>query len=344
MQKYVCKNCDAELYWDVASGCLKCEYCDSKYKPSDFKDSTSAPHAEAQAQRAEEGQTATDDTLNENSLVVYKCMHCGAEIITAAGTVATTCGYCGRAIAFANKLQDEFKPLAIIPFSVTKKKALQILEKYLKRSWLTPRKYIENVKATKIVGMYCPYWLHSYDCDATAEVEGIERHDKSTTRVTIDMGGHATFKYIPTDALSHIDDKLTDAIEPFDYSHAKKFDPAFMAGFYSERFNDDPESAFQKSRKKSEMVMKQCLEVKAGRYDETKIKTYSDRVTNYSSINVMMPIWVVHTEYAGKKYTYVINGDTGAIAGDIPVSNLRWALISLASGASVLLLSLLANL
>jgi DNA-directed RNA polymerase subunit RPC12/RpoP len=106
MQKYICKNCDAELYWDVESGCLKCEYCDSTYKPSDFKNQTSEAQDAEKANKAEEGQEATDGTLNADELVVYKCLHCGAEIVTSAGTVATTCGYCGRAISFSSKLTN----------------------------------------------------------------------------------------------------------------------------------------------------------------------------------------------------------------------------------------------
>ena len=40
MQKYNCKECGAELYWDAVSSCLKCEYCESSYQPSDFEDLT----------------------------------------------------------------------------------------------------------------------------------------------------------------------------------------------------------------------------------------------------------------------------------------------------------------
>lgn len=344
MQKYVCKNCDAELYWDVKHGCLKCEYCDAEYQPSDFKDQEKLDAPEDNnGVAAEADQEITDDTLQADELVVYKCMHCGAEIVTSAGTVATTCGYCGRAIAFESKLQDKFKPLAIIPFSVTKKQALKILNKYLKHSPLTPRKYIETLKTTKIVGMYCPYWLHSFDSDARAEVEAVIRKEKSTTKIQIDMRGHASFKYIPTDALTHISDQLTNAIEPFNYSHAKRFDPAFMAGFYSERFNDDPGEAFEKSRKKSEYVMKKHLEINSG-YRDSTVKEYKDSISNYDITNVMLPIWIVHAEYNNKKFVYVINGDTGAIAGDIPVSYGRLTLFTVGSGLLILLLNILGQL
>lgn len=125
MQKYNCENCGAELYWDSNAKCLKCEYCATEYQPADFDaesmdtEGTNATEdaspKQTEPEKADEYAKATDDS-DSIELVVYKCEHCGAEIVTAKSTIATTCAYCGRAISITDKLVDNFKPDAVIPF------------------------------------------------------------------------------------------------------------------------------------------------------------------------------------------------------------------------------------
>ena len=119
MKQYTCKTCEAELYWDSKTKKLKCEYCDSTFDPHEFDEDVDV---EQKAEKADIHDKADDDSFGID-LVKYKCTECGAELVTAAGTVATTCAYCGRAISMTSKMEGEFKPDVVIPFAVTKEDA-----------------------------------------------------------------------------------------------------------------------------------------------------------------------------------------------------------------------------
>ena len=121
MQKYNCKNCGGELYWDSSANCLKCEYCDARYQPAEFEQPV-PNDVNPEPESADDYAKATDDS-DSLELVVYKCSHCGAEIVTAKSTIATTCAYCGRAISITDKLADHFKPDAVIPFLFDEQKS-----------------------------------------------------------------------------------------------------------------------------------------------------------------------------------------------------------------------------
>ena len=139
MQKYECKTCGAELYWDPNSGSMKCEYCGSEYQPSDFEDKTVDANPEEteelDAQYTNAGQDLAED------MVVYVCKECGAEVVTSKTTMATTCAYCGRAISITSKSAANFRPEKAIPFAVDKEKAVEMFKQYTKKSFLTPKTF-----------------------------------------------------------------------------------------------------------------------------------------------------------------------------------------------------------
>ena len=85
MKQYTCKTCEAELYWDSKTNKLKCEYCDSTFDPPEFDEDVDI---EQKAEKADVHDKADDDSFGID-LVKYKCTECGAELVTAAGTVAT---------------------------------------------------------------------------------------------------------------------------------------------------------------------------------------------------------------------------------------------------------------
>ena len=57
MQKYSCKTCDAELYWDSKAKALKCEYCESTFQPHEFENANIKHQTAA---KADQQDCATD--------------------------------------------------------------------------------------------------------------------------------------------------------------------------------------------------------------------------------------------------------------------------------------------
>lgn len=336
MQKYNCKNCGAELYWDSNANCLKCEYCENEYQVSDFE--TPEPsQVKKEPERAEKHASATDDS-ESIELVVYKCSHCGAEIVTAKSTVATTCAYCGRAIAMTEKMVENFKPDVVIPFSVDEEKAQSLYKDYIHSSFLTPKDFGKESTIKKMKGVYVPFWLHSFAINTNAVVYGenitSSRHgdDKIVNHhmyhVHIDAKG--SFSNIPTDALKNLDNTLMDALEPFDYNHLKEFNPAYMAGFYAEEYNENESQTITRALSRAQQAMNCEIEREAGVYAIKRIQSSNETLSNKDSKYAMLPVWLLNVEYKGQDYLFAINGETGKITGKLPICKKKLALIALA--------------
>ena len=69
-----------------------------------------------------------------------------------------------------------------------------------------------------------------------------------------------------------------------------------------------------------------------------------DTVTGYTSVTersrnistqggkvtpVLMPVWLITTEKEGKTYTFAINGQTGRLAGELPVDKRKYRRLKL---------------
>ncbi len=344
MQKYSCKVCDAELYWDSKSGSLKCEYCGSEFHPSDYE------NTETTQQRVEEAnvnEKATDESEEGVKYLKYLCTECGAEIITAEGTIATTCVYCGHAISISSKLNGTFKPDMVIPFAITKEEAKTIYEKYCKKSFLTPKAFKDkNVLENKMKGIYAPFTFHSFkdnadaivDCEKTISYRSGNDKVVIHQRYRIDIDATGTFDKIPTDALQNLDNDLMDAIEPFNYDHLQPFSPAYMAGFYAEEKNESSEVNYKRAIDRSKDAMKDKILNTVQGYSSKSMSSCNNHVTDYTSQYVMLPVWLFVTEYKDKKYTFAINGDTGKITGKLPIDPLKiLMLLGISIGGSQIL-------
>lgn len=335
MQKFNCKTCGAELYWDSEANCLKCEYCDSEYKVFEFDKEkqeellteSDITKEQQELQAADEYAKATDDS-ELNDLVVYQCSHCKAEIVTARSTVATTCAFCGRAISITNKLVNDFRPDAIIPFEINEKEAKEIYKKYIRSTFLTPKEFGTDGVLKKIKGIYVPFWLHSFDSDTKATIycENITSHrrgddkiiDHHMYQVTVDAKG--SFKDIPTDGLKHLDDALMDAIEPFDYSKLAEFNPAYMAGYYAEEYNESDKVTRARATDRAKQTMRAQMEQEAGAFAVKQLRSYDEDLSQVTAKYAMLPVWLLNVTYKEKEYLYAINGETGKIVGKLPIS------------------------
>ena len=344
MKKYNCPNCAAELYWDAEASALKCEYCEKQYQPDELDAllaSAQAPVNEAPPQEKVARETTDQDKVSDNSsktdtsdLVVYSCKNCGAEVITSKSTIATTCAFCGRAISLSDKLVGDFAPDALIPFAIDEKKAKEIYKAYTKQGVLAPRVFNQQSVIKKIKGVYVPFWLHSYDENANVIIaaENTHSHRRGDDKVidhemfSINMQVDARFTSIPTDGLKNLDDKLMGAIEPFDYSKLSEFNPAYMAGFYAEEYDESADVKIEDAKERSEKCVSSESMAQAGPFMEKVVTNYTPSYENVDSKYAMLPVWLFNVDYKGELYQFAVNGETGKIAGKLPISKLKIAL------------------
>ena len=349
MQKYTCKVCGAELFWDPQAGALLCKYCGTAFNATDFEDHT------LNKEQKDETLDATYTSQGANladGMVVYACRNCGAEVVTSNTTMATTCAYCGNAISITNKSAGKFRPEVVIPYAIDKEKAKEIYKKYVNKSFLTPKAFKENSKIEKMQGLFVPFWLHSMNSRAQAhfDCENISHRrrgdDKITTHMVYDVYVDASgvFEKIPTDGSKKLDNALMDALEPFTYSKLSPYNPAYMAGFFSEQPDDTKEATMPRAQERVTQSMIEKMKTTAGHYSSKKIKTFNNDLSNQEVLYSMLPVWLLNVSYKDKDYMFAINGDTGKVVGKLPLHIPKLILLVGASGLITQLIAMLLRL
>ena len=359
-KKYSCKICGAELYFDPARGKLHCEYCGSDFDPAEYSydpeedggQDDVIPQAVSEGEdsaHAEPG-TETDESVSTDDLVVYKCPNCGAEVITSKKTVATTCVYCNRAITLSGNVQGEFRPDYVLPFTKQRKDVEEAYKALCRQSILTPRQLYSQSTIEKIKGMYVPYWLYTFEGTAGFRVRAervnvyIAGDDEVTeiSRYVLEESGSGIFDRVPADAMAAMDNEMMDSIEPFDLSKLEKFNPAYLTGFYTQRWDENAAKNEPRAKNRAKEAISQELMKHLGTYTTTYIddEVYSWR--EHKIEQVMLPVWMLYTEYKGEKYVFGMNGQTGKMMGSLPKDPMRLITAGAAIflGVSIILLIL----
>ena len=115
-----------------------------------------------------------------------------------------------------------------------------------------------------------------------------------------------------------------DAIEPFDYSELKPFSTAYMPGFLAERYDVDVEECEKRARLRAANTTEQIVASTVQGYTSAT-PAGKNVVMRRSAVKYMMlPVWLLSTRWNGQSFLFAMNGQTGKLIGDLPVSKARY--------------------
>ncbi len=353
MLKYQCPTCTAPLRFDAEKQLLVCDFCMSEFP----QDVLAGADASAAAQQQKQDVNWRMESFEKNHEVMeeqtaFICQSCAAEIISDGNTAATECLYCGNPVVLEGRVKGMLTPDKIIPFSVTKEEAMQKLKNFYEGKPLLPNAFKDSNRISKIQGLYVPFWLFSCVGDGKAQFTAKNIRSWSdddynyteTTTYAASRAGSIGFSSIPVDASKKMDDKYMDGIEPFDYSQAVPFASQYLAGFLADKYD---------------VSVAECTPRIDKRVTESTVDALEDTVTGYDSVSrndsyvtmqgeqvdyALMPVWVLSTKYEDKMYMFCVNGQTGKVAGELPIDTKKLALWRIGlTVASAIPLTLLAS-
>ena len=367
---YQCPACTGPLHFVGASGKLECEYCGASYEVAEIE----ALYAEkeekaAAAQQAAEEANAGQNPPSENGdawdtsgfsedwgtegdgMRAYSCPSCGAELICDENTAATSCPYCGNPTVVPGQFSGQLRPDFIIPFKLSKEDAVKALKNHYKGKILLPKSFTQENHVQKIQGVYVPFWMFDGEAEGDACYEATRSHTyrsgdyeiTKTEHYDVYRAGFLSFEKIPADASSKMPDDHMDSIEPYDYQELKPFSTTYLPGFLADKFD---------------VTVEQCRQRADQRCAGTLSATLRDTVTGYHTCTLihdsvslkrgkvhyaLMPVWMLNTKWKGKDFLFAMNGQTGKLVGDLPVSWGRfWGLFAAIAAPLSVLGSLLA--
>ena len=339
---YQCPACTAPLGYDAASGKLQCEFCGSSYEVAQIEalmaekeQKAEAAFEQAAAQPSGDGSTwdtsgmSNDWGADAAGMKSYTCPSCSAELICDATTAATSCPYCGNPTVVPGQFSGMLKPDYVIPFKVTKEQAVAKLKEHYKGKFFLPKRFSDENSIQEIKGVYVPFWMFDGEGEGTATYDAtrVEIYEIGNTEYTdtyhfnVVRGGVVPFEKIPVDGSSKMDDDYMDSIEPFDYSELKPFSTAYMPGYLADKYDVSAEECFERADLRAKKTVSSALFTDAAMgYEGCMV------IDEYINLNrgkvhyALLPVWMLSTEWEGKRYMFAVNGQTGKTVGDLPMN------------------------
>lgn len=328
---YKCPSCGAYLVFEPDSQKWECPFCSSVFEEEALRGKEEQYQAQADEQVQDEtyeGENAQQDS-GSSQQVAYRCQNCGSQIMTDETTVATHCYYCHSPVVLQGKLSDDMRPDKVLPFSVSKEKAVEQFMAWVKTKKYVPEDFFSKAQVEKMTGVYYPHFVHSCEADASFSGTGTNSSTSYTSDYIItktdyyqvERSGIVRFKNLMRPALKKANKQLTDGIHPFPLKDAKPFSGAYLSGFLAERRDIDAseytEDIQKEVTKHSEFMLKATA-----KYDTLNGDTSVD-VKTIKSQYMLLPTWVLTYPNKNNKddpYYYAMNGCTGEICGKLPVA------------------------
>ena len=239
------------------------------------------------------------------------------------------------------------KPDYIIPFKLDNNAAISALKRYYRGKKFLPGAFSGNNHITKIQGVYVPFWL--FNGTATGDIRGEANQVRTWTegdyKVTeieeyrILREGEAQFQRIPVDGSTKMPDAHMDSIEPFDYGELTDFSTAYLPGFLAEKYDVDKNESQSRATERMEESLSGLLDNTIEGYSTHRI---TGKHIHFEKVGVkyaLLPVWMLHTKWQDQDYLFAMNGQTGKLIGDLPVSKGKFA--AWMAGISLPLMALL---
>lgn len=337
---YQCPACTGPLRYDGSSGKLVCDYCGSTYTTEEIE----ALYAEAnekaeQAQPQEQVQPEeTEWDTDSDGVLAYSCPSCGAELLCEETTAATSCPYCGNPTVVPEKVSGVLKPDYIIPFKLDKKAAVDALSKHYKGKLLLPKAFTADNHIEEIQGIYVPFWLFdgqaagrmTFKATRTRTYRTAHEIINETNHFSVIRGGTMEFHRVPADGSSKMPDDLMDSVEPYNYGEMVPFSMSYLPGFLADKYDVSAEAVKGRAERRMTGSLQGALTASAAGYETCVPLTKDLHITRLSKSYALMPVWLLHTKWQDKDYHFAMNGQTGRMVGNLPVSG--WKLAAWFSG------------
>lgn len=270
--------------------------------------------------------TDCEEISPSESLTV--CASCGGELSIDATTSASQCPYCSNHIIFDERVSGKYKPDSVIPFKVSKKMAVEAMDKEFKKRVFAPLSFLSEKTLEGMKGIYVPFFLYDFKVESNYRATGTKVRSwrsgdyryTETSYYSIVRRMYAEYDNIPADASYQMDDATMDLMEPFDYTNLSEFDPKYLSGFFGEIYNAESDEFIERARTKAKKSAKELLFDTIKGYNTISTELDVTRVEDGQIDYTLFPVWRYTYMYRKNPYYFYVNGQNGKVIGKLPIS------------------------
>lgn len=327
----LCTGCRGNMVYSPDKQMLECPQCGST-RPIPTANDKVVENDFGTALNLSASQTGFDAQSKD-----FKCSACGSVTSFPADTVSFECPFCGsKNVDPAAHESRVIRPAALIPFKVNKKTAVEKFKDWIGSGWFHPNDLKKRASMDRMHGVYLPYWTYDamtyshWTADAGYYYYTTETYTDSNGRTQTRQVRHVRWvpvsgyhEYFFDDVLvvaSHgVQQRMAEKVMPFQLGELVNYDPQFMLGMEAEVYQKDVQQGFTVA----EGIMASELErqiVQQIPGDTHRFLNINTRKSNITFKHILLPSWISSYTYKNKVYQFLVNGQTGAIGGDKPLS------------------------
>lgn len=328
LQDFKCPCCDGAIEFDSNLQKMKCPYCSSEFEMADLQAYSDALNSRLEDNMQWDATAGSEWQPGETEgMRVYTCNTCGGEIVGDETIGATECPFCGNPVVVTGQFAGVLKPDLVIPFKLDKKAAMEALKKHYGGKRLLPKTFKDENRVKEVKGLYVPVWLFNADAQGHVlyKASRVRTWSDSRYRYTetsyfnVIRAGGIGFENVPVDGSTKMDDALMESIEPFDISDAVDFQTAYLAGYLADKYDVDAENSIQRANTRIKQSTEDAFRTTVQGYTSVTPISTNISLQNGTAKYALYPVWILNTQWNGQNYTFAMNGQTGKLAGDLPL-------------------------
>ena len=305
--RFGCPGCGSGLRYDIKSKRMLCGSCGQGYDLREIRDPS-------------RGQA---DGMMDT--VEYRCPQCGATVHASETSAASFCSYCGADVILAQRLTRIARPAQIVPFRVTREACEEIYRKRVKESRYAPEDFASQETIGHFRPVYIPFWSYrgtaqGDDLSGTATHVHVSHGYEYTDRYQYTLAGDVSVTNVIYDASVSFEDETARRLH-FSAKGAVDFHPGYLCGFYAETPDTEPSLFEDGVRGYAQNAWAEEFKKQCG-YSAPQAAPLSSLHADADLL--LMPVWLL-AHRSGSRVVYTaVNGDTGEIVCETPVSNRRF--------------------
>ncbi len=331
VRTYTCPNCGATIAYDVQAGGVACEYCGYTSKVTSQKVGRQADEFEftlTTINQAEQGWGEERQMLH--------CDSCGGELSIPKGALTTTCPFCtSNKVNITTSRDQVLRPRFLVPFKIQPKQTRALAAAWLGKGWFHPQDLRAAAVLQRLTGIYLPFWTFDAAISAhwRAQVgyEKTERHYNASqkrweTRTKIvwrwengNIGLNIDDLMVTGSSPRRISHHILNRIYPFNLSELVTYQPDYLAGWQAQAY----ETTLTDSWEMGKAIMREQAK-KACHQDipthHVRNFSMSADFNDESWRYILLPVYLAAYKFENEIYQVMINGQTGAVAGQKPVA------------------------
>lgn len=337
--RFPCVACGSDQLFSPGSEALECPKCfaqtdipiDRSDVPGRLLDTVDG--AAARVRRTFGGGTRT-----------FRCDSCRASCAVPGKTIATRCAFCDDPAVLPvpedPSTAGAVGPDVVVPFAIDGTGAAERFRAWLADLWFRPDDLRKRAEVGRARGVYVPYF--SFDTQAvsawsgergevyhTTESHTTTRHGKRVRRTRrvrhVRWGDWRSGEHVRryrrrlVCASRGLDGPLLRRIEPFSLGALVRYRHQFLAGFEAEVCTRDPRKAWERiAARLLQREYDSCERLLDG--DEHRNLTVETTFKETRYRDVLLPVHIATYAYDRVPWRFMVNGQTGEVYGEAPVS------------------------